>query len=33
LIAALPGYDAWGAGAILILVVLRLLDGIFIGGV
>jgi MFS family permease len=32
LIAALPGYDAWGAGAILALVVLRLLNGIFIGG-
>jgi len=32
LIAALPGYDAWGAGAIGALVVLRLLDGIFIGG-
>jgi uncharacterized membrane protein YfcA len=30
LIAALPGYDAWGAGAILVLVVL--LNGIFIGG-
>jgi MFS family permease len=31
-IAALPGYDAWGNVAISILVVLRLLDGIFIGG-
>jgi MFS family permease len=31
-IAALPGYAAWGNAAIAILVVLRLLDGIFIGG-
>ena len=31
-IAALPGYDAWGNAAIAILVVLRLLNGIFIGG-
>jgi MFS family permease len=31
-IAALPGYDAWGNVAIAMLVVLRLLDGIFIGG-
>jgi MFS family permease len=32
LIAALPGYAAWGAAAIAALFVLRLLDGIFIGG-
>jgi MFS family permease len=31
-IAALPGYDTWGAAAIGVLVALRLLDGIFIGG-
>jgi MFS family permease len=31
-IAALPGYDAWGDAAIVVLIVLRLLDGIFIGG-
>jgi MFS family permease len=32
LIAALPGYAAWGEAAIAALVLLRLLDGIFIGG-
>ncbi len=32
LIAALPGYRAWGDAALATLVVLRLLDGIFIGG-
>jgi MFS family permease len=32
LIALLPGYDAWGNLAIAALIVLRLLDGIFIGG-
>ena len=32
LIAAIPGYDTWGAAAIGVLVALRLLDGIFIGG-
>jgi MFS family permease len=32
LIAALPGYDAWGEAAIAALILLRLLDGVFIGG-
>ena len=32
LIALLPGYAAWGGFAIAALIVLRLLDGIFIGG-
>jgi MFS family permease len=32
LIAVLPGYEAWGGFAIMALIVLRLLDGIFIGG-
>ena len=32
LISALPGYDAWGAGAIVTLVALRLVNGVFIGG-
>src|SRR5919109_1470193 len=32
LIALLPGYDTWGGFAIAALIVLRLLDGIFIGG-
>lgn len=32
LIAALPGYDTWGAAAVGVLVALRLVDGIFIGG-
>jgi MFS family permease len=32
LIAALPGYSSWGNGAIAVLIVLRLLDGVFIGG-
>ena len=32
LIALLPGYEAWGGFAIAALIVLRLLDGIFIGG-
>jgi MFS family permease len=32
LIAALPGYEAWGDIAIAALIILRLLDGIFIGG-
>jgi MFS family permease len=31
-IAALPGYAAWGEGAIAALILLRLLNGIFIGG-
>jgi MFS family permease len=32
LIALLPGYAAWGAGGIIALTCLRLLDGIFVGG-
>jgi MFS family permease len=32
LIAALPGYEAWGHSAFVVLIVLRLLGGIFIGG-
>jgi MFS family permease len=32
LIAALPGYEAWGGTAISALIFLRLMDGIFIGG-
>jgi predicted MFS family arabinose efflux permease len=32
LISALPGYAAWGEGAIAALIILRLLNGIFIGG-
>jgi MFS family permease len=32
LIAALPGYQGWGGGSIAALLVLRLADGIFIGG-
>jgi MFS family permease len=32
LIAMLPGYAAWGDAALVTLLVLRLLDGIFIGG-
>jgi MFS family permease len=32
LIAALPGYETWGIAAIAILLLLRLFDGIFIGG-
>src|SRR6516162_11059671 len=32
LIALLPGYEVWGGFAIAALIVLRLLDGIFIGG-
>ncbi|HTT06825.1 MAG TPA: MFS transporter, partial [Steroidobacteraceae bacterium] len=32
LIAALPGYAAWGNDAIAALIILRLLDGVFIGG-
>jgi MFS family permease len=32
LIAALPGYAAWGDYAIAALIALRLLDGVFIGG-
>jgi MFS family permease len=32
LVAALPGYGSWGAASIAALLVLRLIDGIFIGG-
>lgn len=32
LIAILPGYATWGFGAIVLLVLLRLIDGIFMGG-
>jgi MFS family permease len=32
LIALLPGYATWGYGAIALLIVLRLVDGIFMGG-
>jgi len=32
LIAVLPGYEAWGGAAIATLILLRLMDGIFIGG-
>jgi Na+/melibiose symporter-like transporter len=32
LIAALPGYQAWGGGSIAALLILRLADGVFIGG-
>ncbi|WP_083521283.1 MFS transporter [Alicyclobacillus kakegawensis] len=32
LIGALPGYAQWGYGAIAALIVLRLIDGIFLGG-
>ena len=32
LIAALPGFAAWGEAAIAALIILRLLNGIFIGG-
>jgi MFS family permease len=32
LIAALPGYTTWGITSVLLLVVLRLVDGVFLGG-
>ena len=32
LIAILPGYDAWGFLPIVLLIILRLLDGMFLGG-
>jgi MFS family permease len=32
LIAALPGYATWGSGAIVVLLLLRLIDGVFVGG-
>jgi MFS family permease len=31
-IAALPGYSSWGITAVAILIALRLLDGVFLGG-
>ncbi|TLP79553.1 MHS family MFS transporter [Nesterenkonia sphaerica] len=30
--AALPGYEAWGIAAVILFIVLRLVDGIFVGG-
>lgn len=30
--AALPGYETWGIAAVLLFIVLRLVDGIFVGG-
>lgn len=32
LIAVLPGYSSWGLGAVITLIVLRLIDGVFLGG-
>ncbi|WP_022881870.1 MFS transporter [Gryllotalpicola ginsengisoli] len=32
LIAFLPGYAQWGAGAVVLMILLRFVDGIFIGG-
>ncbi|MGH7919684.1 MAG: MFS transporter, partial [Candidatus Dormibacteraceae bacterium] len=32
LIALLPGYQTWGVAALIVLIVLRLIDGIFMGG-
>src|SRR5918911_4807836 len=32
LIALLPGYQQWGIAAVIILIVLRLVDGVFLGG-
>jgi MFS family permease len=32
LIAVLPGYETWGLTAVVLLVVLRLVDGVFLGG-
>lgn len=32
LIGLLPGYASWGYGAIVLLIVLRLVDGVFMGG-
>lgn len=32
IIACLPGYSAWGSGAIITLIVLRFVDGVFLGG-
>jgi MFS family permease len=32
LIAALPGYETWGVPAVAVLILLRFIDGIFLGG-
>src|SRR5919107_1303584 len=32
LIALLPGYQQWGLAAVILLIVLRLVDGVFLGG-
>ena len=32
LMALLPGYEQWGLAAVILLVVLRLVDGVFLGG-
>ena len=32
LIALLPGYQQWGLAAVIILIIMRLVDGIFLGG-
>lgn len=32
LMGLLPGYEQWGIAAVLILIVLRLIDGVFLGG-
>ena len=32
LIGCLPGYDTWGLTAVIVLIALRLVDGIFLGG-
>nr|MBA3472506.1 MFS transporter [Rubrobacter sp.] len=32
LIALLPGYQQWGITAVILLIVLRLVDGVFLGG-
>ena len=32
LIGLLPGYESWGVASIVILTLLRFVDGIFLGG-
>ena len=32
LMALLPGYEQWGLAAVILLIVLRLVDGVFLGG-
>ncbi len=32
LITILPGYESWGMGAVVLLIALRFIDGVFIGG-